>query len=348
MSFSLPSQAGKLAVVTGANSGVGLETARRLAAAGAEVILAVRTPAKGIAAALQIAASTGSVTASAGVAGAKGVDAARQIAGATRVEELDLASLESVAAFADRMLAAGRPIDLLINNAGVMAVPELRTTANGFELQFGTNYLGHFALTGRLLPLLVKAPAPRVTSLSSGTHWFGKIDLTDLQSERSYSAQRAYAQSKLAMLMFAGELQRRSDAAGWGLHSNAAHPGATRTNLQSTGPNLGTAKTRDALLTRLTMLVPGMWQDVDTGALPSLFAATSPDAVKDGYYGPDGFLGASGQPGIARRSARSRDVAMAGRLWDASVALTGVFPGRLGHADPLAESPQFGASGLPL
>jgi NAD(P)-dependent dehydrogenase (short-subunit alcohol dehydrogenase family) len=299
MSFSLPTQAGKLAVVTGANSGVGLETARRLAAAGAEVVLAVRTP-------------------------AKGHEAARQIAGATRVEELDLASLASVSAFADRLLAARRPVDLLINNAGVMAVPDRRTTADGFELQFGTNYLGHFALTGRLLPLLVTASAPRVTSLSSGTHWVGKINLADLQSEKSYSAQRAYAQSKLAMLMFAGELQRRSDAAGWGLLSNAAHPGATRTNLQSTGPNMGTAKTKDSLLTRVTMLVPGMWQNVDTGALPSLYAATSPHAVKDGYYGPNGVLGMSGEAGVARRSARSRDVAMAGRLWDASVALSGV------------------------
>ena len=322
MSFSLPSQAGRLAVVTGANSGVGLETARRLAAAGAEVVLAVRTP-------------------------AKGVSAARQIAGSTRVEELDLASLASVAALADRLLAAGRPLDLLINNAGVMAVPERRTTADGFELQFGTNYLGHFALTGRLLPLLTAASAPRVTSLSSGTHWVGKINLADLQSSRSYSAQRAYAQSKLAMLMFAGELQRRSDAAGWGLLSNAAHPGATRTNLQSTGPNMGTDKTKDGLFTRLTMLVPGMWQDVDTGALPSLYAATSPDAVKDGYYGPDGLLGTRGQAAKAvRRSARSRDVAMAARLWDASVALTGVTWSADPHA--LTESPEFGASGLPL
>jgi NAD(P)-dependent dehydrogenase (short-subunit alcohol dehydrogenase family) len=299
MSFSLPSQAGKLAVVTGANSGVGLETARRLAAAGAEVVLAVRTP-------------------------AKGREAARQIAGASRVEELDLASLASVSAFADRLLTAGRPVDLLVNNAGVMAVPDRRTTADGFELQFGTNYLGHFALTARLLPLLVAASAPRVTSLSSGTHWVGRINIDDLQSEKSYSPQRAYAQSKLAMLMFAGELQRRSDAAGWGILSNAAHPGATRTNLQSTGPNMGTAKTKDSLLTRVTMLVPGMWQDVDTGVLPSLFAATSPDAVKDGYYGPGGLLGMSGQADVARRSARSRDVVMAGRLWDASVALTGV------------------------
>lgn len=297
--MTIPTQAGKLAVVTGANSGVGLEAARRLALAGADVILAVRTPAKGVA-------------------------AARLISGVTRVEELDLASLASVSAFAERLLTAGRPIDLLINNAGVMAVPARQTTADGFELQFGTNYLGHFALTAGLLPLLVAAPAPRVTSLSSGMHWFGRIDLDDLQSERSYSAHRAYAQSKLAMLLFASELQRRSDAGGWGIMSNAAHPGATRTNLQSSGPTLGTGRTDAGLFGRIQMHIPGMWQNVDTGALPTLYAATSPDAIADGYYGPDGILGLRGQAGVARRSARARDAAVAGRLWDASVAITGV------------------------
>jgi NAD(P)-dependent dehydrogenase (short-subunit alcohol dehydrogenase family) len=229
-----------------------------------------------------------------------------------------------VSAFAERFLTAGRPIDLLINNAGVMAVPARQTTADGFELQFGTNYLGHFALTAGLLPLLVAAPAPRVTSLSSGTHWFGRMDLDDLQSERSYSAHRAYAQSKLAMLLFASELQRRSDAGGWGVMSNAAHPGATRTNLQTSGPTLGTGRTDTGLFGRIQMHVPGMWQNVDTGALPTLYAATSPDAVADGYYGPDGIFGLRGQAGVARRSARARDAAVAGRLWDASVALTGV------------------------
>jgi NAD(P)-dependent dehydrogenase (short-subunit alcohol dehydrogenase family) len=189
-----------LAVVTGANSGIGLETARRLASTGYRVVMAVRSP-------------------------SRGREAAGSLTGDVRVARLDLASLSSVADFAAGLAADGRPVDLLITNAGVMAVPARHTTADGFELQFGTNYLGHFALTARLLPLLVAARAPRVVSLSSGTHWFGRIDLDDLQSERSYSPSRAYAQSKLAMLMFAGELQRRSDAAGWGLLSNAAHPG---------------------------------------------------------------------------------------------------------------------------
>jgi NAD(P)-dependent dehydrogenase (short-subunit alcohol dehydrogenase family) len=294
--MEIPSQAGKLAVVTGANSGVGLETARRLALAGASVILAVRTPAKGHA-------------------------VARDIPGSTSVEELDLASQASVSAFAGRLLAAGRPVDLLINNAGVMAVPTRQTTTDGYELQFGTNYLGHFALTARLSPLLVAAPAPRVTSLSSGTHWFGRIDLDD---RSPYSGQRAYAQSKLAMLLFAAELQRRSDAAGWGIMSNAAHPGATRTNLQVTGPTLGTGRSSTGVVGRLQMHIPGMWQNVDTGALPTLFAATSPAAEPDGYYGPDGVFGLRGQAGVARRSKRARDTAMAARLWDASVAMTGV------------------------
>ena len=297
--MDIPSQAGKLIVVTGANSGVGLETARRLALAGATVVMAVRSIEKGFA-------------------------AAQSITGDLRVSALDLAGLDSVTTFADRLLADGRPIDTLINNAGVMAVPTRRTTADGFELQFGTNYLGHFALTARLLPLLTAAPAPRVTSLSSGAHWAGRIRLDDLQSVRSYSAGAAYAQSKLAMLLFASELQRRSDRLGWGLMSNAAHPGATRTNLQSTGPTLGTGRTEPGLLGRLGMRIPGMWQDVDTGALPSLFAAAGAQAVPDGYYGPDGPFGMRGQAAPARRSKRSRNAAVAGRLWDASTALTGV------------------------
>ena len=297
--MDIPSQAGKLAVVTGANSGVGRETARRLAAAGATVVMAVRSVAKGQA-------------------------AAREIAGEVEVLPLDLASLDSVAGFASGLVSAGRPVDLLINNAGVMAVPSRQTTVDGFELQFGTNYLGHFALTARLLPVLVAAPAPRVTSLSSGTHWFGRVELDDLQSARSYSAGAAYAQSKLAMLMFAAELQRRSDAAGWGLMSNAAHPGATRTNLQSSGPMLGTGRAEPPLYSRLSRHIPGMWQEVDTGALPTLMAATSPEAVPGGYYGPDGPLGLRGQAGPARRSKRARDTATAVRLWDESVRLTGV------------------------
>ncbi|MFE9689952.1 SDR family oxidoreductase [Micromonospora sp. NPDC005806] len=302
--FTVPDQSGQLAVVTGANSGIGLETARRLAAAGAEVILAVRNTGKGSAAAADLRAGTPGVR--------------------LRVEELDLSRLASVADFAGRLTAHGRPVDLLVNNAGVMAVPTRHTTADGFELQFGTNHLGHFALTGRLLPLLVAARRPRVVTLSSGTHHFGRIDFDDLQGERRYRAQRAYAQSKLATLMFADELQRRSDRHGWGLLSNAAHPGATRTNLQSAGPSLGRGRTEIPFSTRLTMQIPGFWQDVDQGALPTLYAATSPGAIGGEYYGPDGPFGLTGQPAVAGKSRRARDASVAERLWRESERLTGV------------------------
>jgi len=302
--FAVPSQAGRLAIVTGANSGIGLEAARQLAAAGAEVVLAVRNMTKGQAAADDIRGS---------------VPLAQ-----VRVEELDLSSLASVEAFAERLIAQGKPIDILVNNAGVMAVPTRHTTVDGFELQFATNYLGHFALTGRLMPLLTAAPSARVVSLSSGTHHMGRIDLADLQSERRYGAGRSYAQSKLATLMFADELQRRSDRHGWGLLSTAAHPGATRTNLQATGPSMNKSVTKVPLYIRISMLIPRMWQDADHGALPTLYAATSPDAAPGQYYGPDGPLEMTGQPTVARKSKRARDAAVAAELWEASERLTGV------------------------
>ncbi|WBB67356.1 SDR family oxidoreductase [Micromonospora sp. WMMD812] len=302
--YPVPDQSGRLAVVTGANSGIGLETARRLAAAGAELILAVRNTGKGDTAAADIRAT---------------VPTAR-----LRVEELDLSRLASVADFARRLTTAGRPLDLLVNNAGVMAVPTRHTTADGFELQFGTNHLGHFALTGHLLPLLAAGDHPRVVTLSSGTHHFGRIDFDDLQSERRYRAQRAYAQSKLATLLFADELQRRSDRHGWGLLSNSAHPGAARTNLQSAGPSLGRGRTETPFSIRLTMRIPGFWQDVDQGALPTLYAATSPDATGGEYYGPDNVFGLTGHPAVARKSRRARDTAVGERLWRESERLTGV------------------------
>ncbi|HTN78462.1 MAG TPA: SDR family oxidoreductase [Acidimicrobiales bacterium] len=303
--MDIPDQTGKLAVVTGANSGIGLETARQLAAAGAEVVLAVRNADKGKAAIDDIRST---------VPGA-----------AVRVGVLDLASLASVESFASQMTTEGRAIDLLVNNAGVMAVPKRHTTEDGFELQFGTNHLGHFALTGRLLPLLRQAKAPRVTNVSSGAHLVGSIPFDDLQLERGYRAWRAYSESKLANLLFTLELQRRSEAAGWGIMSNAAHPGSTRTNLQSSGPNMGKASNAGTNLIELTMRMPGASQDAAQGALPTLYAATSPDAVGDGYYGPNGFMEMTGR-GVtkARRSRRARDGAAAVRLWDVSEQLTGV------------------------
>jgi NAD(P)-dependent dehydrogenase (short-subunit alcohol dehydrogenase family) len=303
--IDVPSQTGKLAVVTGANSGIGLETARRLALAGADVVLAVRSVDKGNRAADDIRTTAPDAT--------------------VRVAVLDLASLASIESFAGAIVADGRPIDLLINNAGVMAVPKRHTTADGFELQLGTNHLGHFALTGRLVSLLRAATSPRVTTVSSGAHLMGSIHFDDLQLERGYRAWTAYSQSKLANLLFAQQLERLSRANGWGILSDAAHPGSTRTNLQSSGPSMGQEGSLRSRMIEVPMRLPGMSQDAPSGALPTLYAATSPDAVGDGYYGPNGFMEMTGR-GVttARRSKRARDVDAAVRLWSMSEALTGV------------------------
>ncbi|AXI77008.1 SDR family oxidoreductase [Peterkaempfera bronchialis] len=303
----IPDQHGRLAVVTGANSGIGFETARRLAQAGAEVVLAVRDPAKGAEAVERIHAAHPAARVSAA--------------------QLDLSDLASVASFARTQLDRDRPLDLLVNNAGIMAVPSRRTTADGFELQFGTNHLGHFALTGRLLPLLRRGSAPRVVTVSSGAHLFGTLDFDDLQGERRYGAWRAYGASKLANLIFTRELQRRSTRHGWGILSTAAHPGSTVTNLQTTGPNLGTAR-RGRGLTGLVMALPGMSQQPEQGALPSLYAATSPDATGGGYYGPGGLFGLTGLPAPARSRRSASDEALATRLWEVSEQLTRVHYGQ--------------------
>ncbi|MFG1422460.1 SDR family oxidoreductase [Roseixanthobacter liquoris] len=298
---NIPPQAGRLAIVTG-TGGLGYETALALAGKGGEVILAGRNAQKG-------AASVGQIRAAAPGA-------------AIRFEMLDLADLASIAAFGARMLAAGRPLDILVNNAAVMSPPDRRETADGFELQFGTNYLGHFALTAHLLPLLRQAPAPRVVNLSSLAHRGGQIDFADLQGAHPYKPWKAYSQSKLAMLMFALELQRRSDAAGWGLMSNAAHPGYARTDLIPNGP--GT----DRFLWQINkILQPYVSHSAAAGALPTLFAATAPEAVGGGYYGPDWFYELKGPPKAARIMPQAQDRAVAARLWDVSQELTGIsFP----------------------
>jgi len=211
-------------------------------------------------------------------------------------------------------------VDLLVNNAGVMMPPERRLTADGFELQIGTNHLGHFALTGRLLPLLRRGAAPRVVTVSSGAHNVGRIDFDNLQWERRYSPMAAYGASKLANLMFALELQRRSDAGGWGVTSLAAHPGYARTELIANGPGSGSWMARLGHV----LLEPWASQSAADGALPQLFAATSPDAVGGGYYGPSRLMGMVGPPAPARVAQRARDRAAARRLWDVSEQLTGV------------------------
>ena len=295
---NIPPQAGKLAVVTGATGGLGYQTAMRLAQAGAEVVLTGRNEAKGREAVSKIR---------------------NQFPDANiRFEALDLASLASVAGFAGRFASAHSSLDLLINNAGVMALPTRQTTADGFEMQFGTNYLGHYALTAQLLPLLRRAHQPRVVSLSSIAHRTGFIQFSDLQGERFYSPWKAYNQSKLAMLMFALELQRRSDAAGRNLMSNASHPGWARTDLFANGPGFGLISLASQFA------APLFSQSAESGALPTLYAATSPQAEGGGYYGPNGLYELRGAPAPARIMPQARDKAAAAKLWDVSQQLTGV------------------------
>jgi NAD(P)-dependent dehydrogenase (short-subunit alcohol dehydrogenase family) len=297
---TVPDQAGRRAVVTGANSGTGKEAARRLAEAGAHVVMAVRTVAKGEQARDEILA--------------------RHPGARLEVRRIDLADLASVRAFSDGLLAEATPLDLLVNNAGVMAPPARMTTADGFELQFGSNFLGPFALTLRLLPLLLAAPAPRVVTMSSGTANYGRIHLDDLQWERRYRANFAYAQSKLADLMLTLRLAAVAVQRDWDLMSVAAHPGYTRTNLQTAGAALGRDKPKRTIFNSMRFLPS---QAVGPGTEPLLYAATSPSAVSGGYYGPGGSLGLVGPTTFVRPPRRARDTAVAARLWAAAEQLTG-------------------------
>ncbi len=299
----IPSQEGRLAIVTGSTGGLGYETALALAAAGAEVVLAGRNPLKGAEAVTRIKTAH---------PGAK-----------VTFEKLDLADLADISAFSARFAAAHPSLDLLVNNAGVMAPPKRLETSDGFELQFGTNHLGHFALTAHLLPLLRRGQKPRVVNVSSLAHRRGTIGFDDLQSKKNYSPWLAYGQSKLANLLFTFELQRHSDAAGWGLLCDAAHPGLARTELIANGPGATSLMARASNL----LIMPLAGQSAAEGALPTLFAATSPKAVKGGYYGPGGFLETKGPPQAAQLSRAAKDRAAAARLWQLSEELTGVrFP----------------------
>jgi NAD(P)-dependent dehydrogenase (short-subunit alcohol dehydrogenase family) len=304
---TVPDLTGKLAIVTGANSGLGFGLARRLAAADADVVMAIRNRAKGEAAIEKIRAT---------VPDAK-----------LTIKTLDLSSLAAVAALGEQLNAEGRPIDILINNAGVMTPPERDTTADGFELQFGSNHLGHFALTGHLLPLLRAAKDARVVSLSSLAARTGRMHFDDPQFEKSYAPMSAYGQSKVAVLMFARELDRRSREAGWGILSNAAHPGLTKTNLQISGPSHGREK--PALMQRLYTAswrwAPFLWQEIDDGILPALYAAATPHAQGGAFYGPRGFYeAAGGGVTLAKVSKAASNDADSRRLWELSEQLTGV------------------------
>ncbi|TCO61033.1 oxidoreductase [Actinocrispum wychmicini] len=295
----IPDQTGRVAVVTGANSGLGLVTARELARAGAEVVLACRDPKRGAdaAAAVRAVAPAGKIT----------------------PQRLDLASLVSVREFAELIGKEYDGLDLLVNNAGVMALPR-RETVDGFEAQFGTNHLGHFALTGRLFEMLAARPNSRVVTVSSGLHRMGRIDFDDLQGAHGYRKWGAYGQSKLANLLFAFELDRRSDS----VRSYAAHPGYAATNLQSTS-----AKASGRTLDRLVMTVGNALfaQPQDMGALPSLYAATYPDLPGASFVGPKGLFEQRGHPGVVHAAKPAYDQDVARRLWEVSEELTDVrFP----------------------
>lgn len=303
-SRDVPDQAGRRIIITGANSGTGLEATKVLAAKGAEVVMAVRNAAKGDAARAAVlrAAPTANV----------------------RVEILDLASQGSVAAFAERRLAEGLAVDVLINNAGVMALPERQESADGHELQLATNFLGHFALTARLLPLLTAGRA-RVVQLSSIAHRQGRIHLKDVNLTTGYTPWKAYAQSKLAMLMFALELDRRSRAEGWGLTSVAAHPGYARTDLIANGPLASSSAFVRAGFRYVfrPFIEPLVSHSQADGALPILLAATG-RVEPGGYYGATRLNELKGPAGPAEIKPWAKDEAVAKALWAEAERLTGV------------------------
>jgi NAD(P)-dependent dehydrogenase (short-subunit alcohol dehydrogenase family) len=291
----IPGQRGRIAVVTGANSGLGLATARELARAGARVVIACRNVEKGASAARRIESAVPDAQ--------------------VEVEALDLASLDSVRAFAERFRAEHGGLDLLINNAGVMAPPR-STTAEGFELQLGTNHLGHFALAALLIDTMEGRDDARLVTVSSGAHRIGRMQFDDLQGERRYNRWRAYGQSKLANLLFALELDRRLRAAGFAIRSVAAHPGYAATNLQSAAP-----PTIDRVVMAVTNRLVA--QSAEMGALPILYAATYPGLEGGSFVGPDGIGEQRGHPTLVAPSRAARDEAVARRLWAVSEELTG-------------------------
>ena len=295
---NMPDQAGRIVVVTGGSSGIGAEAADVLAGRGAQVVLAVRAQARGDAVAARIRA--------------------RHPQAQVAVSLLDVAELDSVRAFAGRFADVYPRVDVLLNNAGLGLQRTRAVTADGFERQFGTNHLGHFALTGLLMPALLAAPSPRVVAISSIAHRRGRIDFDDLQGERRYNGSKAYSQSKLANLMFAFELDRRARAENSRLLAVAAHPG-----IATTGFFAATGLPRIAVAV-VDAVVGAFGQDAARGALPGLYAATMPDVTGGQYWGPDGFQEIKGDAALAVVSPQALDQAVWQRLWTVSEQLTGV------------------------
>jgi len=296
--YTVPNQTGRTFIVTGSNSGTGKETAKRLAAAGARVIMAVRTPSKGEDAKSEILAAVPEAQ--------------------LEVRRVDLADLASIREFSRAIIDEKVPVDVLVNNAGVMVPPKRVSTADGFELQFGSNFLGPFALTMELLPRILESDAPRVATMSSGTANFGRIRFDDLNWQKSYSSNRAYAQSKLADMLFAERLATLAGERGWSLLSTVAHPGYTRTNLQTAGRNLD--RSGDELQPIQRTILPS--QGVEQGAEPLLFAAADPAAEQGAYYGPNRFalVGPTKKVNLPRSARRA---GVPERLWTVAEELTG-------------------------
>ncbi|WP_343634013.1 SDR family oxidoreductase [Fluviicola sp.] len=294
----IPQRNEGLAVITGSTEGVGYEDALALSSAGWNVIMMGRNPQKGAEAIAKIQRMNPKAKVS--------------------FEKIDLADLSSIKAFASRMISKGQAIDLLINNAGVMTPPKRLETADGFELQFGTNHIGHFALTAQLLPLLRKSPGARVVTVSSVANRAGQINFEDLQSKSSYTPMKAYGQAKLANLMFALELQRQSEKHGWGITSMASHPGVSRTNLLINGAG------RWSFAGIMRTFFPFLFQPTAQGALPTLYAATSPSAKGGSYYGPNKMGETRGFPSPAKIPVQATDLAVSSRLWEVSQQLAKV------------------------
>lgn len=302
---NIPDLSGKRVLVTGGASGIGFEAARALAEHGADVIIADRNEQAGKAA----------------------PDRIRQTAPNAKVEYrmLDLSSLKAVKEFGAAFVAEGKPLDVLINNAGIQPISERRVSADGFELTFAIGHLGHFTLTALLFPLLKATPGARIVTVSSLVHAQGKFDWNDLQMERGYSSQRPYNQTKLANLLFARELHKKLNAAGIKIKSIAVHPGVAQTSIGANRKQLGKFGFGDHVVSAILSLVfPYLGQPAAAGALPTMYAAASPDAEGGRFYGPTGFGEMKGPPGPAQIKAPGRDVKAAEKLWAVTEELTGV------------------------